>query len=105
MRPKKTRFISCDCGPAFKCFVPQCCGGKAAQKVTLSLDEQEALDLKYLKNLEQAKIARSMKLHQSTVSRILSSALKKLADAIVNVKMICVEGGCCEIVGKKGAKR
>ncbi len=101
MRPKKTRFLSCDCGPAFKCFIPRCCGGKTAGKVTLSLDEQEALNLKYLRDLEQAEIAESMKLHQSTVSRIITSALTKLTDAIVNVKMICVEGGCCEIKGRK----
>ena len=104
MRPKKTRFISCDCGPDEKCFIPRCADRSKVQKVTLSLDEQEAMNLTFLKKQDQSRIARSMKLHQSTISRILASALKKTTDAIVNVKMICVEGGCCRI-SKKNKRR
>jgi len=64
------------------------------------LDEFEAMRLSYLEGYDQAKIARQMKIHQSTISRILSSANKKVADALVNIKAIRIQGGCCAVVGK-----
>ncbi|MBU2567549.1 MAG: DUF134 domain-containing protein [Elusimicrobia bacterium] len=38
-----------------------------------------------------------MKVHRSTVLRILDSANKKIADALVNIKAIKIEGGCCKL--------
>ena len=66
----------------------------------LALDEFEAMRLCDLEGYEQIVIAKMMKVHRSTVSRILSSARRKIADALVNVKAIKIEGGCCKIVRK-----
>jgi len=68
----------------------------------LTLDEFEVLRLCDLEGLEQEQVAGQMKVHRSTVSRILTLARKKISDALVNIKAIRIEGGCCKIkIGKK----
>ena len=94
MRPKKTRWIKCD--PGERCFRPRCRPEEKLQGVILSLDEFEALRLCDLQNLDQNATALKMKVHRSTVSRILASARTKIADALVNLKAIKIEGGCCK---------
>jgi predicted DNA-binding protein (UPF0251 family) len=69
--------------------------------VYMTIDEFEAIRLSYLKGLKQEQVAKKMKVHRSTISRILESANKKIADALVNIKAIKIEGGCCKIVGGK----
>lgn len=101
MRPKKTRWVTCE--PGERCFRPQCKGPKEIQGVILTLDEFEALRLTHLAEYEQGRIAKAMKLHQSTVSRILQSAHRKVTDALVNIKAIRIETGCCQI--KTGKSR
>jgi uncharacterized protein len=101
MRPKKTRWVSCDSNE--RCFRPQCKKPNELEGVILSLDEFEAMRLTYLAGYDQEKIAKQMRIHQSTISRILNSAHKKVTDALVNIKAIKIEGGCCQIV--KGAKK
>ncbi len=99
MRPKKTRWVRCE--PGQRCFRPQGKAQNTLEGVVLNLDEFEVMRLSYLAGYDQAKIARQMRIHQSTISRILHSAHKKVTDALVNIKAIKVEGGCCQIV--KGA--
>jgi predicted DNA-binding protein (UPF0251 family) len=53
-----------------------------------------------LEGFDQEKVAEKMKVHRSTISRILESAHKKIADALVNIKAIKIEGGCCKIIEK-----
>ena len=93
VRPKKTRWIKCN--PGERCFRPRCGPGEKLLGVVISLDEFEALRLCDLEKLGQHAIALKMKVHRSTVSRILASARAKVADALVNLKAIKVEGGCC----------
>jgi predicted DNA-binding protein (UPF0251 family) len=69
--------------------------------VTLTIDEFEAIRLADLEKLTQAEVARRMRVHRSTISRILDSAHEKIADAFVNIKAVKIEGGCCKIVGGK----
>ena len=71
--------------------------------VVLTMDEYEAVRLSDLKGLTQEEAAEEMKVHRSTVSRILNSAHLKIADALVNVKVIRIEGGSCRIL-KRGQK-
>lgn len=100
MRPKKARWISCK--PEERCFRPKCKPSGRLEGVSLSLDEFEALRLADLEELAQEEIAKKMRVHRSTVSRILGSARKKIADAMVNLKAIRIEGGCCKITqGRK----
>ncbi len=66
----------------------------------MSLDEFEAIRLSHLEGLNQEKAAKLMKVHRSTISRILDSAHKKIADALVNIKAIRIEDGCCKIINR-----
>ncbi|MEW6101390.1 MAG: DUF134 domain-containing protein [Candidatus Omnitrophota bacterium] len=101
MRPKKTRWIKC--APAERCFRPQCRPLKQLEGVYLTLDEFEAIRLSCVENLRQEDAAKLMKISRPTFSRIETSAHKKIADALVNIKAIRIEGGCCKIK-KRGEK-
>jgi len=98
MRPKKTRWIKCE--PGERCFKPQCKTSSKLEGVQVTVDEFEAIRLAHLEGFNQERIAKMMKVHRSTVSRILGSANKKIADALVNIKAIRIKGGCCEIIKK-----
>ena len=95
MRPKKTRWVKCK--PKERCFRPRCKKNKELEGVTLTLDEFEAIRLADLECLTQAQVSRRMRVHRSTVSRIIASAHKKIGDALVNIKAIRIEGGCCKV--------
>ena len=99
MRPKKTRWVKCE--PGERCFRPQCKPLNKLEGVNLSIDEFEALRLAWFEGLLQEEAAKKMKISRPTFSRMMTSAQKKLADALVNIKAIRIEGGCCKIVGKK----
>lgn len=58
--------------------------------VELSFEEGEALRLKNIEDLDQNECAKRMKTSQSTFQRILSSAYKKVSDALVNGKAISI---------------
>ncbi len=96
MRPKKTRWIKCE--PGEKCFRPQCKPLNKLQGVFLTLDEFEAVRLADLEGLKQVDAARKMRISRPTFSRIVASAHKKIADGLVNIKAIKIEGGCCKIM-------
>jgi predicted DNA-binding protein (UPF0251 family) len=97
MRPKKTRWVKCD--PSERCFLPQ---GKSDEsnncEIVLSLDEFEAVRLLDYKGLSQTKAAEMMRVHRSTVSRIVTSARKKISQALVEIKSLKIEGGCCKVI-------
>ncbi len=95
MRPKKTRWVKCD--PAERIFKPQ---ANSNEIVVLTLDEFEAVRLLDYEGFSQAKAATMMRVHRSTVSRIVSSARQKIAHALVDIKILKIEGGCCKIKGE-----
>ncbi|MCM8831183.1 MAG: DUF134 domain-containing protein [Candidatus Omnitrophica bacterium] len=98
MRPKKIRWIKHN--PKERCFKPLCKPLSKLENVYLTLDELEALRLIYIEGLKQVEAARKMKISRPTFSRIETSAHKKIADALINVKAIRIEGGCCKIIGR-----
>ena len=98
MRPKKTRWIKC--APLERCFKPLCRPLSKLENVYLTLDEFEAVRLSCLEGLRQIDAAKKMKISRPTFSRIVTSAHKKIADGLVNIKAIRIEGGCCEIIGR-----
>lgn len=65
----------------------------ALQQVNLSVDELEAIRLTALEDLYQADAAGKMGISRQTIGRILESAYKKIADALVNGKALSIEGG------------
>ena len=104
MRPKKTRWVKCL--PGERCFLPKCKKSGDAESVVLTLDEFEALRLADLEEMSHAPAAKLMKVSRPTFTRILSRAHKKVADGLVNIKAIRIEGGCCQISepSKKGSR-
>ncbi|MCF7878258.1 MAG: DUF134 domain-containing protein [Candidatus Omnitrophica bacterium] len=103
MRPKKTRWVKCE--PGERCFRPQCKSLNKLEGVYMTIDEFEAIRLSHLEGLTQVQVAKKMKVHRSTISRILESANYKIADALVNIKAIKIEGGCCKIIEAKRRER
>lgn len=99
MRPKKTRWIKC--APGERCFKPLCKPLNKTEGVYLSLDEFEAVRLACLEKLKQIDAAKLMNISRPTFSRILTSAQEKIADGLVNIKAIRIEGGCCKIIKRK----
>jgi len=68
--------------------------------VVLSIDEFEAMRLACLEEMKQRDAAKLMQISRPTFSRIVASACKKVTDALVNVKAIRIEGGCCRVGGR-----
>ncbi len=68
----------------------------------LTLDEFEAVRLKDLRRMDQEEAAKSMGISQPTFNRVLNSARGKISDALVNCKLIRIEGGDYKIVGGLG---
>lgn len=101
MRPKKTRWVRCI--PGERCFKPLCKPLNKLEAVFLTLDEFEAVRLACLEGLKQVDAAKKLKISRPTFSRILTSAQNKIADGLVNIKAIRIEGGCCKI--KKRGKQ
>jgi len=95
MRPKKTRWIKCV--PGERCFKPLCKPLSKLEDDNLTLDEFEAVRLACLEGLKQVDAAKKLKISRPTFSRILTSAQNKIADGLVNIKAIRIEGGCCKI--------
>ena len=58
------------------------------EEVELAMDELDALRLCDLMDLDQTKAAEKMKISQSTLQRILVSARKKTAEALIKGKAI-----------------
>jgi len=65
--------------------------------VCLTLDEFEAVRLADFVGLKQIDAAKKLKISRPTFSRIVSSARNKIADGLVNIKAIRIEGGCCNV--------
>ncbi len=86
MRPIKKRTIRFD--PEITYFKPRAVPLAALEEVSLGTDELEALRLCELKKLEQTEAAKRMKISQSTLQRILSSAHQKITEALIKGKAI-----------------
>jgi len=72
-------------------FKPQGIPMSFLEEVSLSREELEAIKLKDFDGLEQTEAAEKMQTSQSTFQRILSSAHKKVAEAIVKGKALRIE--------------
>ena len=67
----------------------------------MTLDEFEAVRLADYEGLKQEEAAKRLKISRPTFSRIVASAHNKIGDALVNIKAIKIEGGCCKITRRK----
>lgn len=71
------------------------------QEVRLSIEEVEAIRLKDIEGLDQGDCARKMGVSRPTFARILLSARKKAADALLNGKAMRIEGGNYEMAVRR----
>jgi predicted DNA-binding protein (UPF0251 family) len=85
-RPRQCRRIRFR--PQAHYFKPQGIPLRALEVIELSLEEAEAIRLKYVLELDQVTAAQRMKTSQSTFQRILSTALKKIAGALIRGQAI-----------------
>lgn len=67
------------------------------ERVTLTLDEFEALRLTDLEGLYQEQAAERMNVSRQTLGRVLYVAHRKVAEALVGGKALHIEGGEVEM--------
>jgi len=91
VRPRLCRRILAE--PNVTYFKPRGIPLRQLSEVVISFDEFEAVRLKDLEGLEQEECAKKMKISQPTFHRLVLSARKKIADAIINGKAIQIHGG------------
>jgi len=96
-RPVKCRRVGFIPGITF--FKPAGVPLVSLEEVVLTMEESEAIRLKDFLDLDQEEAAKKMGVSQPTFNRILNSARKKIADALVNGKAIRIEGGEYTFVG------
>ncbi len=97
-RPRRCRKIGFM--PGFTQFGPS---GIAKPEVSvLTMGEFESIRLKDHEGMDQSKAAKKMNVSQPTFNRILKSARKKIADALVSGKLIKIEGGEYKMVMPRG---
>ena len=89
MRPKLCRRLRFQ--PDVLYFKPQGVPLHQLEEIVLLPDELEALKLYEIDGLEQTKAAEKMNISQPTFARILDSAQKKVAEAIIKGKAIKIE--------------
>ena len=85
-RPRLCRRIQFN--PNITYFKPQGVPMRDLEIIELTTEEVEALRLRNTENLEQEEAAKKMNTSQSTYQRILSSAYKKITEAIIEGKAI-----------------
>ncbi len=91
VRPRRIRRIFFQ--PDVTYFKPAGIPMNNLQETILSFDELEAIRLIDSEGMEQSKAGKKMKISQSTLSRLLKTARKKLADAIITGRAIKIHGG------------
>ena len=99
-RPRRIRRIFFN--PRITYFKPAGIMLKNLQDSILTKEELEAIRLIDLENISQNKAAKQMKISQPTLSRLLASARKKIADALINAKAIKIQGGNYKMVQPTG---
>ncbi len=90
-RPNKPRTI---CGlPEYQMFGPKGRKANTLDKLTLLVDEYEVIRLMDHLNMNQEEAATQLGVARTTVQRIYTIARNKIADALVNGKILLIEGG------------
>ncbi len=94
-RPPKCRRVNFV--PAVTYFKPAGIPLRVLDEVCLTVEEAEAIRLKDLEDLDQEQSAAKMNISRPTFQRVLESARKKMADALLGGKAIRIEGGNFEL--------
>ncbi len=85
--------------PGTRYFKPMGMPMNMLEEIILNIDELEAVRLADFHGLYQEQAAEKMQISRPTFGRIIESAHKKIADALVNGKALRIQGGNIEIHG------
>ena len=88
-RPKRHRFLRFK--PHTHYFKPRGIPMRYLEEVILEADELETIKLHDVDELNHVESAKKMNISQPTFGRILDSAYKKIADALINGKAIRID--------------
>lgn len=91
--PRPTKWRRVTFLPQVTYFKPAGLPLRTLEDVALSVEEAEAVRLKDLEGLEQEACAQRMQVSRPTFHRILASARRKVADALINGKALRIQGG------------
>ena len=89
-RPKKHRLVKDD--PKIIQFSPRGKPGRP-DEAELAMEEFEAIRLIDCLGQDQKRASQAMHISQQTFSRVLKKARKSMADALVNGKILKIQGG------------
>lgn len=90
-RPRKCRNVCCL--PESNLFGPLNATNPDGEIVAMTVEEYETIRLIDLENLTQEECAEKMNVARTTVQKIYGDARKKIAESLVNVSMLKIEGG------------
>ena len=98
-RPRQCRRVGSI--PQSNYFKPRGIPLAALEEVVLTVDEFEAIRLADLEGFYQDQAAERMKVSRQTFGRIIESARKKVAEALVKGKALKIEGGDFEMASMR----
>jgi len=90
--------------PAATTFGPLLDSARELDQVILALDEFEAVRLADLEELYQERAAERMGVSRPTFSRMIDSAHRKIAEALVSGKTLRIQGGAVRL-NRRGLSR
>ncbi len=99
-RPRKRRRVCCL--PESNRFGPLDATLDSQNFVVMTVDEYEAVRLIDLEGFTQAECANQMNIARTTVQAMYNDARKKLAQSLVNGKVLWIEGGEYRLCDGKG---
>ncbi|MGD9678201.1 MAG: DUF134 domain-containing protein [Vulcanibacillus sp.] len=101
-RPRKQKRV---CGlPQFYLYGPLSQKEHFSQQINMTIEEYESIRLIDLEDLDQEDCAEIMGVARSTVQRLYNDGKKKLAESLVNGKVLKIDGGdyvLCNLVGNE----
>jgi predicted DNA-binding protein (UPF0251 family) len=90
-RPKKDRKVHKP--PFYTRFKPTGISAKDLKELVLTLDEYEAIRLSDFYGMSQEEAAEEMEISRPTFTRLIENARKKMADFLINGKLLSLDGG------------
>jgi predicted DNA-binding protein (UPF0251 family) len=98
-RPFSCRRVSSE--PESDYFKPRGIPLSSLEEINMTMDEFEAIRLADLEGLYQEQAAERMGISRPTFARVVESARRKVAYALVNGKALAIEGGVVKMLGER----